>query len=36
MVAVMTMNIGYLLSILAGVFVGSMVFGRFMAHSVTH
>jgi copper transporter 1 len=36
MVAVMTMNVGYLLSILAGVFVGSMIFGRFMAYSVAH
>jgi copper transporter 1 len=36
MVAVMTMNVGYLMSILAGVFVGSMIFGRFMAYSVAH
>jgi len=36
MIAVMTMNIGYFLSVLAGVFVGSMVFGRFMAYSAAH
>jgi copper transporter 1 len=36
MIAVMTMNVGYFLSVLAGVFVGSMVFGRFMAHSAAH
>jgi hypothetical protein len=33
MIAVMTMNIGYFLSILGGVFLGSMVFSRFMAYS---
>ncbi|KAL5118440.1 hypothetical protein ACEQ8H_003616 [Pleosporales sp. CAS-2024a] len=36
MIAVMTMNVGYFLSVLAGIFVGSIVFGRFMAHSVAH
>lgn len=36
MVAVMTMNVGYFMSILAGVFLGSVVFGRFMAHSGAH
>ncbi|KAE9364461.1 hypothetical protein N431DRAFT_496960 [Stipitochalara longipes BDJ] len=36
MIAVMTMNVGYFLSILAGVFLGSMAFGRFMAHSAAH
>lgn len=36
MIAVMTMNVGYYLSVLAGVFVGSMVFGRFMAYSAAH
>jgi copper transporter 1 len=36
MVAVMTMNVGYLISILAGVFVGTLIFGRFMAYSVAH
>ncbi|KAF2243364.1 hypothetical protein BU26DRAFT_534305 [Trematosphaeria pertusa] len=36
MIAVMTMNVGYFLSILAGVFLGSMVFGRFMADSASH
>jgi copper transporter 1 len=32
----MSMNFGYFLSILAGVFVGSMIFSRFMAYSVAH
>jgi copper transporter 1 len=36
MIAVMSMNVGYYLSVLAGVFVGSMVFGRFMAYSAAH
>ncbi|KAE9962921.1 hypothetical protein EG328_011921 [Venturia inaequalis] len=36
MIAVMTMNVGYFLSVLAGVFLGSMVFGRFMAQSAAH
>ncbi|RDW59948.1 hypothetical protein BP6252_13035 [Coleophoma cylindrospora] len=36
MIAVMTMNVGYFISILAGVFLGSMVFGRFMSHSAAH
>jgi len=36
MIAVMTMNIGYFLSVLAGVFVGSAVFGRFIANSAAH
>ncbi|KAF2677999.1 hypothetical protein K458DRAFT_317869 [Lentithecium fluviatile CBS 122367] len=36
MIAVMTMNVGYFLSILAGIFVGSLAFGRFMARSVAH
>ncbi|TLD37916.1 Pre-mRNA-splicing factor [Venturia nashicola] len=36
MIAVMTMNVGYFLSVLAGVFLGSMVFARFMANSATH
>jgi len=36
MVAVMTMNVGYFMSILAGVFLGSVAFGRFMAHSGSH
>ncbi len=30
MVAVMTMNVGYFLSILAGTFLGSLVLGRFV------
>ena len=36
MIAVMTMNVGYFLSVLAGVFVGSVGFGRFMATSAAH
>jgi copper transporter 1 len=36
MIAVMTMNVGYFLSVLAGVFVGSVVFGRFIAYSSAH
>ncbi|KAF2641380.1 hypothetical protein P280DRAFT_398372 [Massarina eburnea CBS 473.64] len=36
MIAVMTMNVGYFLSVLAGVFVGSLVFARFMARSAGH
>jgi len=36
MIAVMTMNVGYFLSVLAGVFVGSVVFGRFIANSAAH
>ncbi|KAF4552572.1 Hypothetical protein D9617_9g023610 [Elsinoe fawcettii] len=33
MLAVMTMNVGYFLSILGGVFVGSLCFGHFAAHA---
>lgn len=33
MIAVMTMNVGYFLSVLGGVFLGSMVFGRFVTAS---
>jgi hypothetical protein len=29
MLAVMTMNVGYFLSVLAGVFAGSVLFGRY-------
>lgn len=29
MLAVMTMNVGYLLSVLAGIFLGSLMFGRY-------
>jgi len=36
MIAVMTMNLGYFMSVLGGVFLGSMVFGRFMARSAAH
>ncbi|RMZ86709.1 hypothetical protein DV736_g6064, partial [Chaetothyriales sp. CBS 134916] len=34
-IAVMTMNVGYFLSVLAGVFVGSVVFCRFMVNLVS-
>jgi hypothetical protein len=33
MLAVMTMNVGYFLSVLAGVFVGSLAVGRFIGVS---
>ncbi|KAJ4299998.1 hypothetical protein N0V90_005246 [Kalmusia sp. IMI 367209] len=36
MIAVMTMNVGYFLSALAGIFVGSLAFSRFMMHSASH
>lgn len=36
MIAVMTMNVGYFMSILAGVFLGSLLFGRFTAMSAAH
>ncbi|KIX93600.1 uncharacterized protein Z520_10778 [Fonsecaea multimorphosa CBS 102226] len=35
MIAVMTMNVGYFLSVLAGVFVGSVLFSRFMGNSAS-
>ncbi|CAG8952715.1 hypothetical protein HYFRA_00008959 [Hymenoscyphus fraxineus] len=36
MIAVMTMNVGYFISVLAGVFLGSVIFTRFMAYSAAH
>ena len=33
MIAVMTMNVGYFMSVLAGIFLGSLVFGHYMAKS---
>lgn len=30
MLAVMTMNVGYFMSVLAGVFIGSLAVGRYM------
>jgi copper transporter 1 len=36
MLAVMTFNVGYFLSILAGVFVGSLVCGRFTGSAGAH
>ncbi|KFZ03475.1 hypothetical protein V502_10918 [Pseudogymnoascus sp. VKM F-4520 (FW-2644)] len=36
MLAVMTLNVGYFLSILAGIFLGSIVCGRFLGSSAVH
>lgn len=36
MLAVMTMNVGYFLSVLAGAFVGELFFGRYSIHVVDH
>ncbi|KAF2672746.1 hypothetical protein BT63DRAFT_409836 [Microthyrium microscopicum] len=36
MIAVMTMNVGYFLSVLGGIFLGSLIFGRFLAQSAAH
>ncbi|KAF1922873.1 uncharacterized protein M421DRAFT_426492 [Didymella exigua CBS 183.55] len=36
MLAVMTFNVGYFLSVLAGVFLGSLVCGRFTGSAGTH
>ncbi|KAK5282231.1 hypothetical protein LTR40_003596 [Exophiala xenobiotica] len=36
MIAVMTMNVGYFLSVLGGVFLGSMVLGNLIANSAAH
>ncbi|KAL6694406.1 Ctr copper transporter [Trichoderma pleuroticola] len=36
MLAVMTMNLGYFLSVLAGVFLGSVIFYRFLGSSAAH
>ena len=36
MIAVMTMNVGYFMSVLGGVFLGSLVCGRFMARAAAH
>lgn len=32
MLAVMTMNVGYFLSVLGGIFLGSLMFGRYAVH----
>lgn len=32
----MTMNVGYFMSVVAGVFVGSVVFGRFVSNVSVH
>lgn len=36
MIAVMTMNVGYFMSVLGGVFLGSLSCGRFMARTAPH
>ncbi|KAL7952332.1 Ctr copper transporter family domain-containing protein [Trichoderma compactum] len=36
MIVLMTMNVGYFLSVLAGVFLGSVIFNRFLAPSLVH
>lgn len=36
MIAVMTMNVGYFMSVLAGVFIGGVVFGHYLADSSAH
>ena len=36
MLAVMTMNVGYFLSILGGTFLGSLLVGRFIAATEQH
>lgn len=36
MLAVMTMNVGYFLSVLGGIFLGSFVAGRFKANDNHH
>jgi len=35
MLAVMTMNVGYFLSVLGGAFLGELLFGRY-SHSIEH
>lgn len=36
MLAVMTMNVGYFLSVLGGIFLGAFVAGRFSASDIHH
>lgn len=36
MLAVMTMNVGYFMSVLAGVFVGSLAVGRYSSVPMEH
>lgn len=36
MLAVMTLNVGYYLSILAGAFLGELVFGRYIQAADVH
>jgi hypothetical protein len=36
MLAVMTLNVGYYLSILAGAFIGELVFGRYIQTADAH
>jgi len=34
MIAVMTLNVGYFLAVLGGIFLGEVLFGRFSAHNI--
>lgn len=36
MLAVMTLNVGYFLSVLAGLFVGELALGRYIAQQEAH
>lgn len=36
MIAVMTLNVGYFLSILGGTFLGELAFGRYIAYHNEH
>lgn len=36
MLAVMTLNVGYFLSVLAGTFMGEMAFGRYYKNDEPH
>ena len=36
MIAVMTMNVGYFLSVLAGAFLGELLVGRYSHHVEDH
>jgi hypothetical protein len=36
MLAVMTMNVGYFMSVLAGTFIGELAVGRYIVHWSEH
>ena len=36
MLAVMTMNVGYFMSVLGGIFLGSLALGRYTTGAETH